>query len=79
MGICVFVYGMFWIFIFGVLYIPNFVCAFTGDKCYGTIKEYTYYEGDVTIGAFFPLHSYYTHDHVPHEIDPYFFQDMFTQ
>lgn len=79
MGICVCVNGMFWIFIFGVLYIPNFVCAFTGDKCYGTIKEYTYYEGDVTIGAFFPLHSYYTHDHVPHEIDPYFFQDMFTQ
>uniref|UniRef100_A0A3B2W4E6 Vomeronasal 2, receptor 63 n=1 Tax=Mus musculus TaxID=10090 RepID=A0A3B2W4E6_MOUSE len=70
---------MFWIFIFGVLYIPNFVCAFTGDKCYGKIKEYTYQEGDVTIGAFFPLHSYYTHDHVSHEIELYYFQDMYLK
>ena len=70
---------MFWIFIFGVLYIPNFVCAFTGDKCYGTIKEYTYYEGDVTIGAFFPLHIYYTGNKVPGKYLPYSFQDYRVQ
>ena len=70
---------MFLIFIFGVLYIPNFVCVFTGNKCYGTTKEYTYHEGYVTIGAIFPLCIYYVCDHVPHKMDLYHFEDMHIQ
>ncbi|XP_060231817.1 vomeronasal type-2 receptor 116-like [Meriones unguiculatus] len=51
---------MFWIFIFWVLYIPNFIWAFSNKGCYVSIEEDFYHQGDMMIGAFFPLHIYYT-------------------
>ena len=70
---------MFWIFTVEVLYIPIFLCAFTDDECYVTSKEFFYHEGDVTIGAFFPLHIYYTGNKVPGKYLPYSFQDYRVQ
>ncbi|XP_055475352.1 vomeronasal type-2 receptor 116-like [Psammomys obesus] len=70
---------MFWIFSFGLLYVPNFGCAFTDNECYVRVMEYFYHEGDVTIGAFFPLHIFYTGKKVPHEYVPYHYGDLHIQ
>uniref|UniRef100_A0ABK0L0S3 Vomeronasal 2 receptor, 38 n=1 Tax=Rattus norvegicus TaxID=10116 RepID=A0ABK0L0S3_RAT len=70
---------MLWIFTFGFLYIPNFLCALTDNECYVTSKDYFYHEGDVTIGAFFPLHILYTGNKVSHKYEPYNLQDLHIQ
>ena len=70
---------MFWIFTFGLLYIPNFVCAFTDNECYVITSDYFYHDGDVSIGAFFPLHIAYTGNKVPDKYVPYKFQDVHIQ
>ncbi|XP_034369599.1 vomeronasal type-2 receptor 116-like [Arvicanthis niloticus] len=70
---------MFWIFTSGLLYIPNFVCAFTDNECYVTSKEYFYHQGDVTIGAFFPLHIFFTANKVPDKYLLYSYQDFRVQ
>ncbi|XP_052021018.1 vomeronasal type-2 receptor 116-like [Apodemus sylvaticus] len=70
---------MFCIFVLGLLHIPDFVCAFTDNECYVTIKDYFYHKGDVTIGAFFPLHILYTGNKVPDKYVPYLFQDFHIQ
>ncbi|XP_051005354.1 vomeronasal type-2 receptor 116-like [Acomys russatus] len=67
---------MFWNFIFIFLYICNFVGAFNDNECYVTIKDYFYHKGDVTIGAFFPLHTLYTGNKVPHKYIPHAFEDI---
>ncbi|XP_021010261.1 vomeronasal type-2 receptor 116-like [Mus caroli] len=70
---------MFWIFTYGLLYIPIFGCAFTDNECYVTSKEFFYHEGDVTIGAFFPLHIFYTGNKIPDKFLPYNFKDYHIQ
>ncbi|XP_052052138.1 vomeronasal type-2 receptor 116-like [Apodemus sylvaticus] len=70
---------MFWIFILGLLYILSFVCAFRDNECYVTSNDYFYHNGDVTIGAIFPLHIVYTGNKVPDKYVPYSFQDLHIQ
>ncbi|XP_051018174.1 vomeronasal type-2 receptor 116-like [Acomys russatus] len=70
---------MFWIHVFGLLYIPSYLYAFTENECYLTIKESFYHEGDVTLGAFLPLHIYYTGSKVPHINVPHAYQDIHVQ
>ncbi|XP_051010573.1 vomeronasal type-2 receptor 116-like isoform X1 [Acomys russatus] len=50
---------MVWIFIFGLLYIPNNVSSFTEKYCYAAFKEYVHLEGDVMIGAFLPRNHFH--------------------
>ncbi|XP_034369431.1 vomeronasal type-2 receptor 116-like [Arvicanthis niloticus] len=70
---------MFWIFTFRLLCISKFVCAFTDNECYVTSKEYFYHQGDVTIGAFFPLHNFYIGNKLPGKYLPYSYQDSDVQ
>ncbi|XP_051005353.1 vomeronasal type-2 receptor 116-like [Acomys russatus] len=67
---------MFCIFIFFFLHITYFMCDFTHNECYEMIMEDFYHKGDVTIGAFFPLHYFYTDNNIPHKYVPNAFQDF---
>uniref|UniRef100_A0A8C2MED3 Vomeronasal type-2 receptor 116 n=2 Tax=Cricetulus griseus TaxID=10029 RepID=A0A8C2MED3_CRIGR len=55
------------------------VCAYNSSECYFRIEEDFHYKGDVDIGAFFPVHSYYTGNKVPHLYVPYYFNDIHIQ
>lgn len=68
---------MSWIFIFGLLYIPNSMCTFTDIECYVTIMEDFYQKGDMMMGAVFSLYIFYTVNKVPHIILSHYFQDIF--
>ena len=69
------------IFIFWFLQINKFVSAFTYDisRCYYKISEEFHHEGDVVIGAFFPLHTFYTEKRMPHPTVPYQYLDYHIQ
>ncbi|XP_052025735.1 vomeronasal type-2 receptor 116-like [Apodemus sylvaticus] len=51
---------IFCVFIPWSMQIPSLECAFQYSECYFRIKENFHCEGDVVIGAFFPLHTFYT-------------------
>jgi hypothetical protein len=70
---------MFRIFTFVFLYFPIFMCAFTDNECYVKSNDYFYHEGDVTIGALFPLHILYTGNTLTDQSFPYNFQDYHIQ
>ncbi|KAL1765952.1 vomeronasal type-2 receptor 116-like, partial [Sigmodon hispidus] len=44
--------------------------------CYFRIKDDFHHEGDVDIGVFLPVHTYYTGNKVPHPNVPYYYNDM---
>uniref|UniRef100_A0A8C6IK38 Vomeronasal 2, receptor 100 n=1 Tax=Mus spicilegus TaxID=10103 RepID=A0A8C6IK38_MUSSI len=69
------------IFIFCLLQIPKFISAimFNISRCYYTISEEFHHEGDVVIGAFFPLHTFYTEKKMPHSTLPYQYLDNYIQ
>ncbi|KAL6041977.1 hypothetical protein STEG23_000400, partial [Scotinomys teguina] len=52
------------------------VYAYSSSECYFRIKEDFHHEGDVVIGAFFPVHTIYTNNKVPHPNVPYYFTDV---
>ena len=70
-----------WIFILWLLQISKFVSAFILNisRCYYIITEEFHHEGDVVIGAFFPLHTYYTGKKMPHPTVPYLYLDNYIQ
>ncbi|XP_031206705.1 vomeronasal type-2 receptor 116-like [Mastomys coucha] len=70
-----------WIFIFWLLQIPKFVSAriYNISRCYYRIPEEFHHEGDVVIGAFFPLHTFYTEKKMPHSTVPYLYVDYHIQ
>ncbi|XP_052616436.1 vomeronasal type-2 receptor 116-like [Peromyscus californicus insignis] len=49
------------------------------SECYVRIKEDFHHEGDVVIGVFFPVHTIYTSNKVPHPNLPYYFTDVHIQ
>ncbi|KAL1777700.1 hypothetical protein HispidOSU_007284, partial [Sigmodon hispidus] len=65
-----------WSFILGLLLIPNYVGAYSSSECYVKIKEDFHYEGDVVIGAFFPIHIVYTINKLADEKLPHHFKDF---
>ncbi|XP_076783580.1 vomeronasal type-2 receptor 116-like [Arvicanthis niloticus] len=70
------------IFIPWVLNIPKFSSNFITtniSECYYIKREYFHHEGDVVIGAFFPIHTYYTKMKVPHSFLPYYYLDNYVQ
>lgn len=70
-----------WIFIFWLLQILKFVSAivFNISRCYYIITEEFHHEGDIVIGAFFPLHTFYTGKKMPHPTLPYQYLDNYIQ
>ncbi|NP_001092934.1 vomeronasal 2 receptor, 8 [Rattus norvegicus] len=71
-----------WIFIQLLLHLPNFFCVFITfniSKCYYKITEAFHQKGDVVIGAFFPIHTYYTGNKIPHSFLPYYYVDNYLQ
>uniref|UniRef100_A0A8C6IFK6 Vomeronasal 2, receptor 93 n=1 Tax=Mus spicilegus TaxID=10103 RepID=A0A8C6IFK6_MUSSI len=70
-----------WIFIFWLLQIPKLVSAFTFkiSRCYYIITEEFHHEGDFMIGAFFPLHTFYTEKKMSHSTIPYKYLDGYVQ
>ncbi|XP_051004372.1 vomeronasal type-2 receptor 116-like [Acomys russatus] len=68
-----------WIFILLLLQIPSVVCKFTFSKCYFKINEHFHLKGDVVIGAFFPVHTYYTIKKIPHSYILYYYEDYYLQ
>ncbi|XP_051017855.1 vomeronasal type-2 receptor 116-like [Acomys russatus] len=70
---------MLLILTFGLLYIPDFVVAFTDNDCYVIIKDGFSREGDVTVGAFFPLHTFTTSKNMPVLKETQYYQDIFTE
>uniref|UniRef100_A0A8C6IN13 Vomeronasal 2, receptor 103 n=1 Tax=Mus spicilegus TaxID=10103 RepID=A0A8C6IN13_MUSSI len=66
-----------WIFFFRLLQIPKFVSAFTYNisRCYYTVTEVFHHEGDVVVGAFFPLHTFYTEKKMSHKTVLYQYLD----
>ncbi|KAL1770610.1 vomeronasal type-2 receptor 116-like [Sigmodon hispidus] len=69
----------YWIFILGLLLIPNYVGAYSSSDCFVKIKEDFHHEGDVVIGAFFPIHIIYTINKLAHEKLPHYFKDFHLQ
>ncbi|XP_036032635.1 vomeronasal type-2 receptor 116-like [Onychomys torridus] len=57
----------------------SYVFAYNFSECYVRIKEDFHHEGDVVIGVFFPVHTYYTSNEVPHPNLPYYFTDVHIQ
>ncbi|XP_021077007.1 vomeronasal type-2 receptor 116-like [Mus pahari] len=49
------------------------------SKCYFKITEDFHHDGDVMIGAFFPLHTFYTEKKRPHSTKPYQYLDNYVQ
>ncbi|ERE74953.1 vomeronasal type-2 receptor, partial [Cricetulus griseus] len=58
--------------------IPNLVCAFGNSECYFRIKDFSH-DGNVMIGAFFPLYYYYTNKKIPHKNLPNHYEDLYLQ
>ncbi|XP_052025797.1 vomeronasal type-2 receptor 116-like [Apodemus sylvaticus] len=70
----------YWIFISLFLQIPKFVSAFKTSNislCFYKTPEDFHHEGDVVIGAFFPIHTYYSPNKVPHPTIPYQYVDNY--
>nr|XP_006994322.2 vomeronasal type-2 receptor 116-like [Peromyscus maniculatus bairdii] len=67
------------IFISCLLQIPYLLWAYNSSECYWRITEEFHHEGDVVIGAFFPLHMIYTGNKLPHATEPYFYTDLHLQ
>ncbi|XP_052616435.1 vomeronasal type-2 receptor 116-like [Peromyscus californicus insignis] len=67
------------ILITGILSNHSHVYAYSSSECYVKIKEDFHLEGDVVIGAFFPVHTIYTSNKVPHPYIPYYFTDVHIQ
>ncbi|XP_031207746.1 vomeronasal type-2 receptor 116-like [Mastomys coucha] len=70
------------IFISSLFLIAKFVSTFIHvniSKCFYKITEDFHHEGDVVIGAFFPLHTYYTKNKIPHSYLPYYYKDNYLQ
>ncbi|XP_060222226.1 vomeronasal type-2 receptor 116-like [Meriones unguiculatus] len=67
------------IFILWLLQIPSLVCAFNNNQCYYQIKEDFHREGDAVIGAFFPVHTYYTIQEIPHSHLIGYYEDYYLQ
>nr|XP_042122706.1 vomeronasal type-2 receptor 116-like [Peromyscus maniculatus bairdii] len=57
----------------------SYVFAYSFSECYVRIKEEFHHEGDVVIGVFFPVHTIYTSNKVPHPNLPYYFTDVRIQ
>nr|XP_042122635.1 vomeronasal type-2 receptor 116-like [Peromyscus maniculatus bairdii] len=53
--------------------------AYSSSECYRIIKEDFNHEGDVTIGVFFPVHTMYTVNKVPHPYLPNIYNDFNIQ
>ncbi|XP_028622271.1 vomeronasal type-2 receptor 116-like [Grammomys surdaster] len=71
-----------WIFIPWLLQIPKVFSATDTvniSKCYYRITEHFHHEGEVMIGAFFPLHTFYTMKEKPHSTLPYQYLDNYIQ
>ncbi|XP_028622255.1 vomeronasal type-2 receptor 116-like isoform X1 [Grammomys surdaster] len=71
-----------WIFIPWLLQIPKVFSATDTvniSKCYYRITEHFHHEGDVMIGAFFPLHTFYTMKKKPHPTLLYQYLDNHIQ
>ncbi|NP_001098042.1 vomeronasal receptor Vmn2r110 precursor [Mus musculus] len=47
--------------------------------CFYKTPEEFHHEGDVVIGAFFPIHTYYSPNKVPHPSVPYKYMDNYLQ
>jgi vomeronasal 2 receptor len=45
------------------------------SSSYYKISEEFHHEGDVMIGAFFPLHTFHTRKEKPHSTIPYYYLD----
>ncbi|XP_051011656.1 vomeronasal type-2 receptor 116-like [Acomys russatus] len=67
---------MFWIFIFGLLYIPNFVCDSTDSHCYAITDDYLFREGDMMIGAFLPFADFHVEKYIRNEYVPHRLQNL---
>ncbi|XP_015841801.3 vomeronasal type-2 receptor 116-like [Peromyscus maniculatus bairdii] len=67
-----------WSFIPWILQIPPLMCAFQISECYFSIKDFRH-DGNVMIGAFFPLHYYYTIKKIPHKFLPNHYEDFYLQ
>ncbi|NP_001092940.1 vomeronasal 2 receptor 11 [Rattus norvegicus] len=70
-----------WIFITSFLQTPYLVFTFNLSICYYLITEDFHHEGDLMIGAFFPVHTYYTVNKIPNVQFPniYYYQDYYLQ
>ncbi|XP_051017151.1 vomeronasal type-2 receptor 116-like [Acomys russatus] len=66
-------------FILWILQIPNLVYTYSNDECYYRIKEDFHQEGDVVIAAFFPIHTFYTGNKIPHPQMTNYFKDFYLQ
>nr|XP_021483618.1 vomeronasal type-2 receptor 116-like [Meriones unguiculatus] len=67
------------IFILWLLQIPSLACAFNNNQCYYLIREDFHREGDVVIGAFFPVHTYYIIQEIPHSHLIGYYEDYYLQ
>ncbi|NP_001098041.1 vomeronasal 2, receptor 109 precursor [Mus musculus] len=70
----------YWIFISWFLQIPKLVSAFITmniSLCFYKTPEDFHHDGDVMIGAFFPIHTYYTEYKIPHPFLPYQYMDNY--
>ncbi|XP_036024916.1 vomeronasal type-2 receptor 116-like [Onychomys torridus] len=68
-----------WIFLPWLLQIPTLLWAYSSSECYFRITEEFHHEGDVVIGAFFPLHTFYTGKTLPDDTKPNFYVDFYLQ
>ncbi|XP_076783527.1 vomeronasal type-2 receptor 116-like [Arvicanthis niloticus] len=68
-----------WIFIPLLLQFPNIVFTFNLNMCYYIITEDFHHEGDVRIGAFFPIHTYYTANKIKNSYLLYYYEDYYLQ
>ncbi|XP_007648444.1 vomeronasal type-2 receptor 116 [Cricetulus griseus] len=62
-----------------IIFNPCYICAYNSSECYVRIKDDFHHKGDVDIGAFFQIHSFYTGNKVPHSYVPYYFNDVYLQ
>ncbi|XP_052616431.1 vomeronasal type-2 receptor 116-like [Peromyscus californicus insignis] len=53
--------------------------AYSSSECYFRNKEGFQHEGDVVIGVFFPVHTFYAGNKVPHPYLPYIYTDFRIQ
>ncbi|XP_032752215.1 vomeronasal type-2 receptor 116-like [Rattus rattus] len=70
---------MFCVFIPWSMQIPTFECAFQYSECYFRFKENFHYEGDVVIGAFFPLHTFYTANKIAYGNVVNYYKDFYLK
>uniref|UniRef100_A0A8C6IKP9 Vomeronasal 2, receptor 106 n=1 Tax=Mus spicilegus TaxID=10103 RepID=A0A8C6IKP9_MUSSI len=73
---------LYWTLILWFLQIPKFVSAIMTvniSKCYYKTTEDFHHEGDIMIGAFFPIHTYYSAKKIPHPFLPYYYIDNHIQ